>query len=622
MDCHNVNDIADDKKIAELDNKILLIGNPNVGKSVIFTALTGVHVMSANYAGTTVSYTKAKMTLDGTEYNVIDVPGIYSLDITSEAELVAVKFAQSQSKAVVCVLDATNLTRNLNLALEIMNFGMPVVFALNLVDVAERKGISISAEILEKELGAAVIKTVAVKGEGIEELRNALKIALEQKTAIANVEITEPINDEATEQSINTDAKEVHDCSKCSKCKPDNKSSKTQSEIWQRSREIAKKCTTQSEANLSKLDILGQKLTQPMPGIPMAIAIMIISLGLVVGLGKALRAVVFIPIISGMVVPFFQNLIGSFNLPEMLNNILIGEYGLFVIGFEWPLSLILPYVTIFYLVFTFLEDCGIMPRMAILFDGVMRKMGIQGGSLITLMLGYGCAVPAIIGTRVANTRKERLIVTSMVCFAVPCISQTAALVALLGDYSLWLILAIFGLSFVILFVVGFIMSKFIQGDVEPIIIEVPSLLMPEKKTYGKKILVRMKSFLIEAEGPMLVAVAIVALVKETGLLDVIANVLEPLLSGLLGLPKEAALSLIVGVFRREMAVAPLLTMDLSPLQMFVGATVCLLYLPCLSVFGIIAKEFNSKVAVAIGISTFTVAIGLGAVINLLGQFII
>ncbi len=166
------------------------------------------------------------------------------------------------------------------------------------------------------------------------------------------------------------------------------------------------------------------------------------------------------------------------------------------------------------------------------------------------------------------------------------------------------------------------MSKFIQGDVEPIIIEVPSLLMPEKKTYGKKILVRMKSFLIEAEGPMLVAVAIVTLVKQTGLLDVIANVLEPLLSGLLGLPKEAALSLIVGVFRREMAVAPLLTMDLSPLQMFVGATVCLLYLPCLSVFGIIAKEFNSKVAVAIGISTFTVAIGLGAVINLLGQFII
>ncbi|OOB79458.1 MAG: ferrous iron transporter B [Epulopiscium sp. Nuni2H_MBin001] len=590
--------IVEDKKVYDLPNKILLMGNPNVGKSVIFSALTGVHVMSSNYAGTTVSYTKAKIKLGVQEYQLIDVPGTYSLTPTSEAEIVASSFMNSGAKAVICVLDATNLTRNLNLAFEIMAYNIPVVFALNLIDIAKRKGMIINQKVLEKELGAPVINTVAVKGEGLEELKDKLTGIIESKA-----------NPESCAR-------------KCADCKTQHvELQKSQKEIWQKSEQITKKCVTSSDENLKFIDKLGQKMVNPMPGIPIALLIIIVSLGLIVGGGKALRTVFFLPLVNGLIVPFFVNIISGFGLPELINNILIGEYGIFVIGFEWPFALLLPYVMLFYIVFTFLEDCGVMPRMAILFDGIMSKMGVQGGSLISLMMGYGCAVPAIIGTRNATTRKERIIITAMVCFAVPCISQSAALISLLASQSIILLIAMFLLSFLVIYIVGLVTGRLIEGKVEPIIIEVPNLLIPEKKAYFKKLLIRLKEFLVEAEGPMIIAIVIAAIFKETGLLDIMANALEPLLSGLLGLPKEAVIFLLLGIIRREMAVIPLLSMELTMLQIFVGGVVSLLYLPCVSVFGVISKELGTKIAVMIGVGTFTTAMLIGTIINFIGQII-
>ncbi len=209
----------------------------------------------------------------------------------------------------------------------------------------------------------------------------------------------------------------------------------------------------------------------------------------------------------------------------------------------------------------------------------------------------------------------------MVCFAVPCISQSGALIGLLGDASLLLLLLVFLIAFGVVFLVGLITGKLLKGKVDPIIIEVPHLLMPEPKAYGKKLWVRMKSFLLEAEGPMLLAVVIAAVFVEAGLLNSFATFVEPVVSGMLGLPEEAALFLLLGVIRREMAVAPLLEMGLSNLQLLVGGVVALLYVPCISVLGVIAREFNAKVACAIALSTFTTAILLGSAINFIGQLL-
>ena len=363
-------------------------------------------------------------------------------------------------------------------------------------------------------------------------------------------------------------------------------------------------------------------MLKPWPGIPIAILVIILSLGIIVGGGKALRAVLLLPLVNNLIVPFFKMLFGAILSEGILYNVLIGEYGIFVIGFEWIIALILPYVFLFYVVFSFLEDSGILPRLSVLFDNIMRKMGIQGGSMITILMGYGCAVPAIIGSRTATTRKERLIISAVVCFAVPCISQTGALISLFAGYSPILLVLMLLLSLVVMVIVSSILGRVLKGKVDPMVIEIPNLLLPNGRSYRQKLLIRMKHFLVEAEGPMLLSIVIAALLKETGMLNQIAVYLEPIVSGWLGLPKEAVIALILGVVRREMAVAPLLAIEgLTALQAFVGGTVALLYLPCLSVFGILAKEFNAKVAVTIAVSTFATALFVAGIINQVAHLI-
>jgi len=578
-------------------DRVLLMGNPNVGKSIFFTELTGIHAVSSNYVGTTVSYMEGHLPIGEREYTLIDVPGTYSLNATSEAESVAVSFIESGAKAVICVLDASNLERNLCLALELRRYNIPTVYTLNLLDIAVRRGIVINAKLLEQELGAPVIPTVAVKKQGIDELIRQL------------------------ENMLSDVDKGAHTC--CNKC-PDcpGKKAAQQSEIWQTAKEITRRVSKKTFSRPSFLDRLGASTMKPFPGIPIAFLVVALLVGVVVGGGLALRVVVLLPLVNGLIVPFFRGLFAAFIPEGMLLNILTGEFGIFVISFEWILALIFPYVLFFYIAFSFLEDSGYLPRIGVLFDNIMRKLGYQGGSLVHIFIGFGCAVPAIIGTRAATSRKERIVVATAICFAIPCVSQTGALIALLSAYSWWMFLAMlmFGVAFFAS--VSLLTSKLIKGKVDPLILEVPNLLMPEPKAYGRKLLTRMKHFLKDAEIPMLAAVVIAAILSESGLLDVIALHAEPLVSRWLGMPREAVIGLILGIVRREMAVVPLLELNLTALQAFVGGVIALMYIPCLSVFAILVKEFKLRIAAAISLTTIFVALFIGGVINQIGQLFI
>lgn len=599
--------IEKNKKIrAGTEHKhLLLMGGPNVGKSVFFSELTGVYVVSSNYTGTTVSFMEGDIELeDGKHYHLIDVPGTYTMSATSEAEEVAIHFMEAEPIAVLFVLDSTNLEGGLRLALELRKYKVPIVYALNMMDVASRKGIEINIPLLSQKLGGPVIPTVAVKKEGFDDIKVALQGAIDGK-----IICPEPL--------------ECPPCKEMDKLEEKATNNKDYGEVyWEEAKKIAREVTSTKKESPSFVDKLGKAMMKPWPGIPLAILIIGLSLGVVVGGGKALRAVALLPLVNDIIVPFFRSIFTAILSPGMLQNIMIGEYGVFVIFFEWVVALIMPYVILFYVVFSFLEDSGYLPRLAVLFDGLMRKLGIQGGSLINIMLGFGCAVPAIIGTRTATTRKERLMVTTMICFAIPCISQTGALIALVGDYSIFMLLGIVLMTLLIFIIVGLITKRLFKGKVDPLIIEVPNLLIPERKAYWTKLKVRLKSFIFEAEGPMLIAIVIAAVLKESGLLDIIARVLEPIMSGWLGMPKESVIVLILGIVRREMAVAPLLEMNLTTLQMFTGAMVGMLYLPCLSVFGILAKEFNAKVAIGITLSTIFTALFVGGLINHVGTFLL
>jgi len=589
-ECHGVNE---ETQVHEKHCRVLLMGNPNVGKSVFFSNMTGIHVISSNYAGTTVSYTEGDIRLGDATYTLTDVPGTYSLEATSEAEAVAINFLNSNPVAVICVIDSTNLERNIKLALELQKYNVPVVYALNMVDVAKRHGFEINVGLLSKELGAPVIPTVAVKGEGLDELKEALQKVLKQPKTGCN------------------------DCSSCRQHKGG------EMDVWDRAAEIAGKVRIKVNGEFSFMDKLGRSMLKPWPGIPIAILVIIISMGVIVGVGKVLNEIILLPLVDNVLVPFFKNLF-SLVIPEgVFLNILTGEYGIFVIGFEWIIALILPYVFLFYVVFSFLEDSGVLPRISVLFDSIMRKLGVQGGSIITILMGYGCAVPAIIGSRTATTKKERLIISAVVCFAVPCISQTGALISLFAGFSPVLLVLMFLLSFAVMMTVSSVLGRILKGNVDPMVIEIPNLLMPNARAYGKKLMLRMRHFLLDAEVPMLISIIIAALLKETGLLNYIAVYLEPVVSGWLGLPKEAVIALILGIIRREMAVAPLLEIEgLTALQAFVGGTVALLYLPCLSVFGILTKEFNTKTALAIAGATVVNALVVAGLINQIAHLFI
>ena len=584
-----------DEKILKKPNRILLIGNPNVGKSVFFTQLTGIHAVSSNYSGTTVTFMEGKFKVGEKDYNLIDVPGTYSLTPTSEAEAVAARFVESGADAAVCVLDASNLERNLHLALELRAYKIPIIYCLNLTDIAKRHGIIINAKLLEKELGSPVIETIAVKKQGFNELNKRLQEVLKNSS----------------------DCYKNKSCNKCVSCPHSNNINKK--DIWITAKEINRRVSTKNKVKPSFADRLGNGMMKPFPGIFIALFIMAVAIAAIVFGGRGLRAGALLPLVNDVIVPFFRWGIGAIIPEGIFQNILIGEFGIFVISFEWILALIFPYVLLFYVVFTFLEDTGFLPRMSVLFDNIMRKLGVQGGSLIHAVMGYGCAVPAIIGTRAATSRKERLIITAAICFAIPCISQTAALMALLSGFYWWMLPAMMLFSLMLFAAVATIAGKLIKGKVDPLLLEVPNLLMPNPKSYGRKLLTRMRHFLKDAEVPMMIAIVAAALLAETGLLNVIAQTARPLVSGWLGLPEDAVTALILGIVRREMSVAPLIALNLTPLQAFVGGAVSLMYLPCLSVFAILAKEFKAKVAIIITLSTIILALFLGGLINQIAQ---
>lgn len=586
MGCHGAD--GAEIQIEKEELKILLMGNPNVGKSVIFSKLTGMEVMTANYTGTTVTYTMGKVQFRRKKGVIIDVPGTYSLEATSPAEKVAVDFLEeaTPADAIICVLDATNLERNLNFALQVKEYGLPTVFALNLIDVAERQGISIDVKKLEEELNAPVIPTIAIRNVGLREL-------LEKSWEVV---------EEYNEQEILLPKL-------------------TEKERWERVGSITNIVQKIEYREITFLEKLGDLTLRPWPGLPIAAIVLLLSLVAVVGVGKGLRALIFLPLVHNFIVPFFTKVVSMFVSEGIIFNILVGEYGVLVKGIEWPFALILPYVFLFYIVLSFLEDSGYLPRLGVLVDAVLTRLGIHGGNIVPLIMGYGCAVPAILGTRASTSFKERIIVSILVSVAVPCAAQTGAFIALLGDHSISLLVLVYLISFITLVATGMILNRIVPGTPEPMLLEIPNLLMPDTQALLKKIWFRTKGFMLEAEIPMLLGVAFAALVAETGILNSVSQYVAPLVTNWLGLPSEATIGLLLGIIRRELAVLPLLEMNLSTLQLLVGAVVALFYIPCLSVVGVLIKEFGLKIALCIGTATIIMAFVFGGIINHIGNII-
>ena len=564
--------------------KIILMGNPNVGKSVIFSRLTGANVIASNYPGTTVDFSKGSMRLMGEKYEIIDAPGTYSLTPKNRAEEVALKLFK-EGDIIINVVNATNLERNLYLTLEILEKKKPTIVALNLWDEAKHTGINIDVEKLEKILGVPVVPTTALTGEGIKELISRIK-----------------------EAKI-----------------PQTKSS-SEKERWAKIGKIIKSVEKVEHRHHTIKETISDATIKPVTGIPLAFIIIIASFWIVRFIGETLVNYIFDPIfqIYKPIALQISHLLG----PGILHDIIIGRLvdgdisfmesmGLFTTGIYVPFAAVLPYIIAFYLILSILEDSGYLPRLATLVDNVFHKLGMHGHSIVTVFLGLGCNVPGALSTRILETRKQRFISATLLAISVPCMAQTAMVFGILGRYGLQYILIVFLTLMILYLLMGILLNRITKGESPEIFLEIPPYRRPSVLATLKKTWMRIRWFLKDAIPWLFLGVVLVNVLYSIGFIDWIGNLFAPIIEGILGLSKGATTALLVGFLRKDLAVGMLLPLNMTPNQLVIAATILTIYFPCVATFTVLLKELGLKDMIKSTVIMILTALTVGGILRLI-----
>jgi ferrous iron transport protein B len=562
------------------------MGNPNVGKSVVFSRLTGANVIAANYPGTTVDFSKGKMRVEGDRYEIIDAPGTYSLQPSNKAEEVSLKMFE-EADIVINVVDSTNLERNLYLSLEILEQDKPVIIVLNLWDECKHLGIHIDEKKLEKILEIPVVPTVALTGEGIKELVARIK-----------------------------DAKSNEDI------KPTSEEGR-----WIEIGSIVKKVETVEHRHHSLRDKISDLTIRPATGIPIAAGIIFVSFWIVRLIGENLIEHVLDPIFNNLYLPVIENLSEQIG-PNFVHTLLIGEYGvpinfveslgMLTTGLYIPVGVVLPYIISFYFILSILEDTGYLPRLATLVDNIFHKLGMHGHGIIPMFLGLGCNVPGALSTRTLETKKQRFIAATLLAIAVPCMAQMAMIFGILGKHGLYYIGLVFITLAIIYVVIGFILNRFIKGESPEIFLEIPSYRIPSFKATLKKTWMRIRWFLKEAIPFLFLGVFIINILYAVGFLQWLGSVLAPVMEGLFGLPGESSTALVIGFLRKDLATGMLLTIKgMGTYQLVIAAVMLTVYFPCVATFTVLLKELGFKDMLKSTAIMVTTAILVGIILKLI-----
>jgi ferrous iron transport protein B len=565
--------------------KILLMGNPNVGKSAIFSRLTGTRVIASNYPGTTVGFTRGYLSFGGERVEVIDVPGTYTLDATSKAEEVAVEMLK-EGDLVINVVDATNLERNLNLTLQLLERQVPVVVALNMWDETRHRGINIDVGKLEELLGVPVVPTVGVTGQGIKDLVSHIT---EAKTA----QIAHTSSDER----------------------------------WSKVGAIIAQVQSLSHRHHTWREVLEDASNHPVSGFFIALLAIFVAFWVVRLVGEGLINYIANPFFERLWTPLLMKLSLLLGSQGLGHDILVGKlinghidylqsFGLLSTGLYIEFAAVLPYIVAFYFVLGVLEDIGYLPRLAVLMDTVLHKLGLHGYAIIPTVLGFGCNVPAIMATRILESRKERFIAATLISIGVPCASLQAMIIGLVGKQGMQYVAMVYGSLLVAWVVVGLILNRAIKGFSPELLLEIPPYRFPPWRVVGEKLWLRVSGFIKEALPLVLGAVLVVNILYILGVFEFIANVTAPVVKGLLGLPKESVVAIIIGFLRKDVAVGMLAPLALTAKQLVVSSTVLAMFFPCVATFVILIRELGIKdMLKATGIM-IVAALVMGGLLNL------
>jgi ferrous iron transport protein B len=628
--------------------RIALIGNPSAGKSAMFSQMTGVNVIISNIPQTTVMVQQALSRLHGRDVMVFDLPGVYSVTSVTEDEAATKEFLLSTPlDAVIDIVDATRLERNLYLTLQLLELGLPIVVSLNQVDLLKTLDLDISVADLEKELGVHVVPTVATQGAGVHETLEVACRETEQphKRAHRQVQYDDHVEralaalipllpesdiprrgfavrllegdrdfesrvDEHTRarvQALRSDVERAHGEDVAVTVARGRHSTADL---------IASAVLVKKVHKPTVAEKFGEVATRPRTGYALLFALVGGMLALIFFIGGYLSSLIT-TFFGGVVFPPLYGAVGA----HVANPFVVSAVHSTLLALAAALAIAVPYILIFFIFLAILEDVGYLPRVALLLDRQAHVIGLHGRSLIPLLFGYGCSVPAIMATRTLPTRKERIITTVLITL-IPCSARTAIILGVAATYAgIPYALAIYLISFVLIIVSGRLLRSAVPGRTPGLVLEIPLIRRPAIVPILKKTWLRMKDFLWIAV-PLLIAGSILfGWLDLTGLSRFIEAPMAPITVGMLGLPAFTSICLIYGVLRKEMAVEMLAIASgtfifsavMSPVQIFVFCLVVTLYVPCIATFGVIARELNVRWAVGISIFTFVLALIVGGI---------
>ena len=634
---------------------VVFIGQPNCGKSTLFNAIAGLKAQTSNFPGTTVKHTHSKVNVEGKVLNIIDLPGTYSLNPSDPAEkVVLTHLFLEKPDLIVNVVDASILGRSLELTLELIELEYPVVVALNMIDLAEKKGVEINPKKLEKLLGVPVIPTVASRGRGIKELLDAALQSLEKGLSVSHIKWSRDVEDKIEEMedhlpedfpivgnkrftAINMIAtsklffdKVLKDINPSLKMNLDRVRGELESmhnapayEVIAAERHhLAFKIFEESSRvirgkRISMLDRVDDVIMHPFLGYLILLGIFLGFFFVIFNIGSPLEELLLGPLDS--IRAFLSLKLGAGVVFYLVDGLLQGIGG--------GVAIVLPYFIPLLFLMSFLEDVGYLARAGFLMDTFMHRIGLHGKSVSPFILGFGCNVPAIVSTRILESRRDRIITSLLIPF-IPCSARTTIILALVAFYlgPFWA-LGFYLFNILLLGVLGRVITLFFRTPSPGLILEIPSLKVPSLKNMMRNTYFQLKSFLKFA-WPILIAGSVVLGLLQYFNFDKFINlVLSPLVEKGLGLPHELGVTLVFGFLRKELSLIMMLQalgvsyQDLMTIisreQLIVFTVFITFFIPCLSTVAILWKEIGKRVAfISMGLNT-AVAIVISLLVRLI-----
>jgi len=644
--------------------KVVLVGNPNVGKSLFFNHLSGVYVDVSNFPGTTVSLTKGEYK----NYTIYDTPGVYGVSSFNDEEKVALEIIL-EADIILNVVNSLHLERDLFLTLQLIEMGKKVTVLLNFADELKKRNINIDDKKLAELLGVEVIKTSAVNKVGFDKLDYAIENArlgnqpehLHQTLHYLLDRVGSQAEALLIAEGDEHTAKK-HDVP----CGSPDEREIIYIDRRNRVNEVVAGVEYEDSTKGKFFNLLGRISLNPFSGIPILVIIL------------AFLYIFIGDIVSQRVVDFTENTIGKryfeyylkllvaeytpatitvsllnendeveeekvfrfnegigsdqelkkefkeisrlpnaetdYNFPNPIARLFFGEFGVITMTITYLLFLLLPLVISFYFAMAMLEDSGYLPRLATMLDRAMNKLGLNGKAIIPILLGFGCVTMATITTRLLGTEKEKTIATAILQFTIPCSAQLAVIAVLLSGSGLAPITIYALVIITVLVTISTILNKLLPGQSTPLLIDLPIMRIPKLDNVFKKTFFRTYGFMKEAYIWFFAGALLVGLMEISGLLFLFQDILAPITTIWLKLPKETATAFVMGIVRRDFGAAGLFDLTLTHMQITVAIITITLFVPCIASFMVMLNERGWKVGLIIWFSAWILAFTVGGIV--------